>query len=41
MTMTYCRSCGRDVHITHKADECDGCDGDETPNMRTPSGCLP
>ena len=22
MTMTYCRACGNDVHITHSDDEC-------------------
>jgi hypothetical protein len=31
MTMSYCRTCGRDVHITHDADECDG-----EPDLRVP-----
>jgi len=31
MTMAYCRTCGRDVHITHDAAECDG-----TPDLRVP-----
>lgn len=24
MTMVYCQSCERDVHITHTVDECEG-----------------
>jgi len=31
MTMTYCRTCGKDVHITHDESECEG-----EPNLRTP-----
>jgi len=32
MTMTYCRSCQQDVHITHSADECVV----DNPDVRTP-----
>lgn len=32
MTMTYCRSCGEDVHITHGDDDCP--EGDA--NLRVP-----
>jgi len=39
MTMTYCHSCGRDVHITHDDDECDGTD--DKPNVDTPRSCIP
>jgi len=39
MTMTTCRTCGKDVHITHSADECPECSDGETPNLRTPD-CL-
>jgi len=31
MTMTYCRTCQRDVHITHDEEECTG-----EPNLRVP-----
>jgi hypothetical protein len=31
MTMGYCRTCGRDVHITHDESECTG-----EPNVRVP-----
>lgn len=31
MTMTSCRTCGRDVHLTHDADECTG-----EPDLRVP-----
>ncbi len=34
MTMCYCRTCGRDVHITHKEEDCDG-----DPDLSTPD-CL-
>ena len=36
MTMCYCRTCGRDVHITHKEEDCDG-----EPNLSTPDSLKP
>lgn len=32
MTMTYCRTCDADVHITHDAEDCSG-----EPNLKVPS----
>lgn len=36
MTMTHCRSCGRDVHITHSSAECDAVPDDGSPNLSVP-----
>jgi len=35
MTMTYCRGCQRDVHITHKDEDCPA----DNADLKTPM-CL-
>ncbi len=32
MTMTYCRGCGNDVHITHKDEDCPA----DNADLKTP-----